>query len=324
MTQAIRIAQPGGPEVLIEENADPGKPQAGEVLLRQTAIGVNFIDIYHRTGLYKLPAYPAGIGLEATGVVEKAGQGATFKPGDRVAYTGGTPGAYASHRVIADTHLVALPSHIPDDVGAAIMLKGLTAQYLLRQTFRVQEGDTVLIHAAAGGVGTIACQWAKHLGATVIGTAGTPEKADLARKHGCDHVILYRGENLVARVRDITQGRGVDVVYDSVGKSTFMDSLDCLKKLGMMVSFGNASGPVPPIEPLLLTQKGSLYLTRPSLWHYADDTKAYRAMAAELFALVGKGVIKVQIGGKYRLCDAAQAQTDLESRKTTGSLLLIP
>lgn len=323
MALAIKIHTPGGPAAMIAEEVALAKPGAGEALIRQTAAGVNFIDVYHRTGLYKLN-YPAGIGLEAAGVVEEAGQGTSLKQGDRVAYCGGPTGSYASARVMAAKHLVKIPEGISDETAAAAMLKGLTAHYLLWRTFKVEKGHTILLHAAAGGVGLILSQWAKHLGATVIGTVGSDEKAALAQAHGCDHVIVYTKENIVARVREFTQGRGVDVVYDSVGKATFMDSLDSLKKFGMMVSYGNASGAVPPFDPLLLSSKGSLYFTRPNLMNHIEDTDLYREYAADLFALIGQGAIKIRIGGKYALADAPQAHRDLEARRTTGSLLLVP
>lgn len=323
MVKAIRIHAPGGPEALVYEDITLPKPGAGEVRVKHTVIGVNFIDIYHRTGLYKLPM-PAGIGLEAAGAVEEAGEGSDFKSGDRLAYCGGPTGSYASERVIAAKHVVKIPDAISDDIAAAAMLKGLTAHYLLFRTFKVKKGHTILLHAAAGGVGLIMSQWAKHLGATVIGTVGSEEKASLAKKHGCDHTIVYTKENIVARVKEITGGRGVDVVYDSVGKATFMDSLDCLKKFGTMVSFGNASGTIPPFEPLLLSSKGSLYFTRPNLMHHIEDVALYREYAADLFELIGKGILKIAIGGRYKLADAKQAHIDLEARKTTGSLLLMP
>jgi NADPH2:quinone reductase len=323
MAQAIQIQRPGGAEVLKLETITLPEPQSGEVLIRQTAIGVNFIDVYHRTGFYKLPL-PAGIGLEGAGVVEKTGPGATLTAGDRVAYCGGPVGSYATHRVMAEKHLVKLPDNVSDETAAALMLKGMTAHYLLRRTFRVQKGDWILFHAAAGGVGLIACQWAKHLGATVIGTVSSEEKAALAKAHGCDYPIVYTKENFVSRVKELTEGRGVDAVYDSVGKTTFMDSLDCLKTFGMMVSFGQASGPAPAIEPTLLAQKGSLYLTRPSLMHYIMDVEVYRTGAKELFDLAMQGAFDVRIGARYKLADAAKAHADLESRKTTGALILLP
>ena len=321
MAQAIRVHQPGGPETLTVEEVTAAKPGPGEVRVRQTAIGVNFIDIYHRMGLYKLN-YPAGIGLEAAGVVEEAGEGAPFAPGDRVAYCGGPTGSYATVRTMPAKFLVNVPDGISDDIAAASMLKGLTAHYLLCRTFKVEKGQTILLHAAAGGVGLIMAQWARHLGATVIGTVGSEAKAKLAKAHGCNHTVIYTKENIVERVRAITGGAGVDVVYDSVGKATFMGSLDCLKKFGTMVSFGNASGPIPPFEPLLLSQKGSLYFTRPSLMHHIEDTALYRAYAADLFDLIGRGVIHITIGGTYALADVRQAHIDLEARKTTGSLIL--
>jgi NADPH:quinone reductase len=322
--KAVRIDSPGGPEALKVTELPVPRPGKGEVLIRQSAIGVNFIDIYHRSGLYKLPSYPAILGLEGAGMVEEAGEGTAFKPGERVAYCGGPVGAYAQYRVMQEKFLVKLPDAIDERMAASVMLKGMTAQFLLRRTFPVKPGHTVLIHAAAGGVGLIACQWAKLLGATVIGTVGNDEKAALARENGCDHVIVYTRENIAGRVRELTGGQGVDAVYDSVGKATFMDSLDSLKKFGMLVSFGNASGAIPPFEPLLLSQKGSLYLTRPTLLHHIEDTEYYRAGAEELFTLAARGAIKVRAGGSYALEEAAQAQRDLESRKTTGSLLLIP
>ncbi len=324
MTQTIRITQPGGVEALKVEDVPLTKPQAGEVRIRQMAVGVNFIDVYHRSGLYALPSYPAGIGLEASGVVEEAGEGASLKPGDRVAYCGGAPGSYAAERVIAEKHLVKIPDGVSHEVAAASILKGLTAQFLLRKTFRVEKGHAVLIHAAAGGVGLLACQWAKHLGATVIGTVSSPQKAALAKQNGCDFPIIYTQEPIVARVRELTNGTGVDVAYDSVGKTTFMDSLDCLRKFGMLVSYGNASGAVPAFEPLLLSKKGSLFVTRPTLMHHIEDRASYQAMADELFGLLGQGALSVHIGARYALAETAQAHIDLEARKTVGSTLLLP
>ena len=321
--KAIRIHRNGGPEALAIDDLPMPKAGPGEVVVRQTAIGVNFIDIYHRSGLYKLPL-PSGIGLEGAGVVEEAGQGASLSPGDRVAYCGGPIGGYAGYRAMAEKHLVKLPDNIDDQTAAAAMLKGMTAQCILRRTFRVEKGHAALIHAAAGGVGLIACQWAKHLGATVIGVVSSDQKAELARENGCDHVIITPRENIPARVLEITGGRKADVVYDSVGKATFMDSLDSLKKFGMLVSYGNASGAIPPFEPLLLSSKGSLYLTRPTLMHHIEDHDIYQQNADELFGLIARGVIKVRVGGVYALSEAKQAQMDLESRKTTGSLILIP
>ncbi len=324
MSHAIRIHQTGGPEVLSWEEVDVPAPAAGEATVRHHAVGLNFIDTYHRTGLYPLPL-PAGIGLEGAGVVEAVGAGVTeVKVGDRVAYAGGPVGAYAEVRNIPAHRLLKLPDAIAFDTAAAMMLQGLTAAYLLRRTYRVQAGDAVLIHAAAGGVGLIACQWAKALGATVIGTVGSPAKAELAKAHGCDHVINYSTENFTQRVREITGGEGVPVVYDGVGKDTFMGSLDSLRPLGMMVSYGNASGPVPPFDLLLLSQKGSLFVTRPTIVHYTAKRADLEALGAELFDVVASGKVRIEVNQSYPLKDAAQAQRDLEARKTTGSTILLP
>jgi NADPH2:quinone reductase len=324
MPHAIRIHQTGGPEVLSWEEVDVPAPAAGEATVRQQAVGLNFIDTYHRTGLYPLPL-PAGIGLEGAGVVEAIGTGVTeVKVGDRVAYAGGPVGAYAEVRNIPAHRLLKLPDAIAFKTAAAMMLQGLTAAYLLRRTYRVQAGDTVLIHAAAGGVGLIACQWAKVLGATVIGTVGSPAKAELARAHGCDHVINYCTENFTQRVREITGGEGVPVVYDGVGKDTFMGSLDSLRPLGMMVCYGNASGPVPPLDLLLLSQKGSLFVTRPTIMSYTAKRADLEALGAELFDVVASGKVRIEVNQTYPLKDAAQAQRDLEARKTTGSTVLLP
>lgn len=323
MTHAIRIHQTGGPEVLAWEEVDVGAPAPGEARIRQAAVGLNFIDTYHRTGLYPVPL-PSGIGLEGAGVVEVVGEGvAGLQPGDRVAYAGGPLGAYAEVRNIPAHRLLKLPDGIDFNTAAAMMLQGLTAAYLLRRTYRVQAGDPILIHAAAGGVGLIACQWAKALGATVIGTVGSEAKAQLARAHGCDHVINYSSENFTARVKEIT-GEGVAVVYDGVGKDTFMGSLDSLRPLGMMVAYGNASGPVPPLDLLLLSQKGSLFVTRPTIVHYTAKRADLEALAAELFDMVTSGKVKVEVHQTYALKDAAQAHRDLEARKTTGSTILLP
>jgi NADPH2:quinone reductase len=322
---AIRFHRIGVPEVLNLEQIVVGAPQAGHVLLRHTAIGLNYIDTYHRSGLYPVQSLPSGIGLEAAGVVERIGEGiADLKVGDRVAYATGPLGAYSQMRIFPADKLVKIPDGIDDKTAAAMMLKGLTAQYLLRRTYKVQPGDNVLIHAASGGVGMILTQWAKHLGATVIGTVGSPQKATVARAHGCDHTILYRIENFAARVRDFTGGKGVAVVYDGVGKDTFLGSLDCLTRLGMMVSFGNASGAVPLFDISLLNQKGSLYLTRPSLMGYTATREELVSMADELFDVVKSGAVKIEINQTYKLRDAVQAHRDLESRKTTGCTVLLP
>jgi NADPH2:quinone reductase len=325
MSKAIRIHQTGGPEMMRWEEVPVGDPGTGQLRIRHRAVGLNFIDVYHRTGLYPLPALPSGLGLEGAGVVEAVGEGVSdFKVGERVAYASPPPGSYAEVRLMPADRVVALPDAIDERTAAAMMLKGLTAQYLLRRTYRVRPGDAILIHAAAGGVGLIACQWANRLGATVIGTVGNEAKAELARAHGCHHAILYNRENFVERVREITGGRGVAVVYDSVGKDVFMDSLDCLQPMGMMVTFGNASGPVPTIEPLLLSTKGSLFLTRPTLMTYMAKREDLLASAADLFAVVGGGSVKIEINQTYPLAEAAQAHRDLEARKTTGSTVLLP
>ena len=325
MSKAIRIHETGGPEVLRWEQVNIADPGPGEVRLRHTAVGLNYIDVYHRSGLYPLPSLPSGLGLEAAGVVEAAAEDVTdFKPGDRVAYASPPIGAYAEIRLMPADRLVALPDSIGDHNAAAMMLQGMTAQYLLRRTYRVQSGDTILLHAAAGGVGLIACQWAKHLGATVIGTVGNDEKAALARAHGCDHTIIYSRENFVDRVREITNGEGVAVAYDSVGKDTFIGSLDCLRPMGMMVSFGNASGPLSSFDPGLLAARGSLFFTRPSLMHYTAKHEDLVASAAELFQVVTEGAVKIEVRQTYPLAEAAQAHRDLEARKTTGSTLLLP
>lgn len=324
MPHAIRIHRTGGPEVLQWEAVDVPSPAPGEVRIRHAAVGLNFIDTYHRTGLYPLPL-PAGIGLEGAGTVEALGEGVSdLQVGDRVAYAGGPVGAYAEVRNIPAHRLLKLPDSIGFDTAAAMMLQGLTAAYLLRKTYRVQPGDAVLIHAAAGGVGLIACQWAKALGATVIGTVGSAAKAELAKAHGCDNVINYSTENFTQRVREITGGEGVAVVYDGVGKDTFMGSLDSLRPMGMMVTYGNASGPVPPLDLLLLSQKGSLFVTRPTLMNYTARREDLLALGEELFAMVVAGKVNIEVHQRYALHDAAQAHLDLEARKTTGSTILIP
>ncbi len=323
-TRAIRIHEKGGPEVLRWEEVELPEPGPGEVRIRNTAVGVNFIDIYHRTGLYPV-SWPSGLGLEAAGVVEAVGPGVTmFKPGDRVAHGTGPLGGYAERRNFPADRLVKLPDAIDDRTAAAMMLQGMTVEYLIRRTFAVKPGHTVLFHAAAGGVGTIAVQWLKHLGATVIGTAGGPQKVAKAKALGCDHVIDYRSEDFVARVKEITGGKGVPVVYDSVGKDTFMGSLDCLAPRGLLVTFGNASGPVPPFEPILLSQKGSLFLTRPSLLHYVATRAELEESANALFDVVTRGVVRIQVDHTYPLREAAQAHRDLAARKTTGAIVLLP
>jgi NADPH2:quinone reductase len=324
MPHAIRIHATGGPEVMVWEEVDPGRPGDGEVRVRHSAVGLNFIDVYHRTGLYPLPELPAILGREAAGVVEEVGAGVTaVSEGDRVAYPL-NPGTYCESRVVDAGSLVPLPDGISDRQAAAVMLKGMTAHYLLRRTYRVRPGDTILFHAAAGGVGLIACQWAKHLGATVIGTVGSDEKADLARAHGCDVPVVYTRESFVDRVRSETDGAGVPVVYDSVGRDTFDDSLDCLAPLGTMVSFGQASGPVPPVDPQVLSRKGSLFLTRPTLMTYIAKREDMLAAAAELFEVVESGAVKIEIGQTYPLRDAPRAHRDLEARRTRGSTVLLP
>ena len=325
MSKAIVINQTGGPEVLRWVDYDPGQPGPGEVRLRHEAVGLNFIDVYHRTGLYPLPSLPAVPGMEGSGTVEAVGDGVTeVAEGDRVAYAGLPPGAYAQVRRIPADRLVKLPESIMTRQAAAMMLQGMTARYLLRGCFDVKAGDTILIHAAAGGVGSIVCQWAKHLGATVIGTVGSEEKAANATENGCDYPILYTKEEFVARVKEITEGRGVDVVYDSVGQATFMKSLDCLRPLGTMVSFGQSSGPVAPLELGLLSAKGSLFLTRPTLMTYTAKRENLLAHARDLFEVVEKGVVKVEIRQTFPLSDAARAHRDLEGRRTTGSSILLP
>jgi len=324
MNHAMRIHQTGGPEVLCWEEIDVPEPAPGEARVRHAAVGLNFIDVYHRNGLYPLPL-PSGIGLEGAGVVEAVGAGVSeVAVGDRVAYAGGPLGAYAEARNIPAHRLLRLPDSITFETAAAMMLQGVTAAYLLRRTYRVQAGDAVLIHAAAGGVGLIACQWAKALGATVIGTVGSAAKAELAKAHGCDYVINYASEDFSRRVREITAGEGVAVVYDGVGKDTFSGSLDCLRPMGMMVTYGNASGPVPPLDLLTLTQKGSLFVTRPTLMNYTAKRSDLEALGGELFAVVASGQVRIEVNQRYALKDAAAAHRDLEARKTTGSTIFIP
>jgi NADPH2:quinone reductase len=324
MPKAIRIHEPGGPEAMKWEDVEVPNPGPGQARVKHHAIGLNYLDVYHRNGLYKLPM-PAGIGSEGAGVVEAVGEGVTdLKAGDRVAYASPPPGAYSEVRNIAADRLVKLPADLSFEQGAAMMLKGMTVQYLIKRTFKVQPGMTVLWHAVAGGVGLIACQWLKALGVTVIGTAGSEDKAQLAKDHGCDHVILYRQENFTERVRALTGGKGVPVVYDSVGKDTFMASLDCLQPFGMMVSFGNASGAVPPFDLSLLAAKGSLFVTRATLNTYTAKREDLVASANDLFDIVRSGKVKIEIQQRYPLKDAVQAHRDLEARKTTGSTILLP
>lgn len=327
LTHAIRFSAHGGPEVLRWEALELPDPGPGEIRIRHHAIGVNFIDTYHRTGLYPV-SLPSGLGQEGAGVVEAVGPGVTeFRPGDRVAYCGGSlspVGAYSEVRNFPAERAVRLPDDISFETAAAVMLKGLTAQFLVRRTHRVQPGDTVLIHAAAGGVGLLLVQWAKRLGATVIATAGNDEKAELVRAHGADHVIVYTREDFTERTRALTNGRGVDVVYDSVGRATFLGSLDSLRPLGLMVSFGNASGKVEPFDIGLLAQKGSLFLTRPTLFTYIAEREDLLAMAEELFTALRDGWLEVEIGQRFPLSQAAEAHRALESRQTTGATLLLP
>jgi NADPH:quinone reductase len=324
MPHAIRIHAYGGPEVLQWEPLDPGEPARGEVLIRQTAVGLNFIDVYERTGLYPNPL-PAGLGREAAGVVEAIGPAVRgIAVGDRLAYVSSQGGAYAQYRRMPADRVVAIPDGVSDRLAAAAMLKGLTAQFLLRRTHRVKKGDTVVVHAAAGGVGLIAAQWARDLGVTVVGVIGSDAKAEVARAHGCHHTLVLGRDDLAARVRELTKGRGADVVYDSIGKDTFFASLDSLKPLGLMVSYGNASGPVPPIQPLELAKRGSLFLTRPTLYHYIATRNELTRAARELFEVIGRGAVRIEIGQTYALQDVAQAHRDLEGRRTVGSTVLIP
>ncbi len=325
MSKAIRMHQTGGPEVLAWEELEVPAPGPGQVLLRHTAVGLNYIDTYHRSGLYPVPSLPSGLGMEAAGVVEEVGEGVTdLEAGQRVVYAGGPPGAYAERRTMSAERLVPIPDGIDNQTAAAMMLKGLTVQYLIRQIHPVQAGETILVHAAAGGVGLILCQWARHMGVTVIGTVGTEEKAELARANGCQHPILYTRENFTERVKELTGGQGVPVVYDSVGKATFEGSLDCLRPRGLMVTFGNASGAVPAFEPGILSTKGSLFLTRPTLVHYTATRSDLLAAARELFDVVTGGHVKISVNQTYPLAETARAHRDLEARKTTGSTVLLP
>jgi len=321
--KAIRFEQIGGPEVLKFVDVELAAPGPGQVRVRHTAIGVNFIDTYHRSGLYKLPL-PSGLGSEAAGVVDALGSGVTaLNIGDRVAYAGAL-GAYSEANNVSADKLVKLPAEVSDETAAAAMLKGMTAQYLLMRTYTVNPGETILFHSAAGGVGLIACQWAKHLGATVIGTVGHEDKRALAKANGCDHVLNTRNTDWVKQVREITKGEGVPVVYDSVGKDTWSGSLDCLAVRGMMVSFGNSSGAVPAFEPGILSAKGSLYVTRPTLASYTRNAIELQETADDLFAVIASGAVKIQINQRFKLADAAKAHEALHSRQTTGATILIP
>jgi NADPH2:quinone reductase len=325
MAKAIMIQTTGGPEVLKWVDYDPGQPGPGEALVRHEAVGVNFIDVYHRTGLYPLPGLPAIPGMEGAGIVEAVGDGVTeVQVGDRVAYAGLPPGAYAEKRVMPAHRLVQLPDSISSAQGAAMMLQGMTARYLLKGCYNVKSGDTILLHAVAGGVGTIACQWAKHLGATVIGTVGSPAKAELARANGCDYPILYNEENFAERVAEITAGRGVDVVYDSVGQATFMRSLDCLRPMGTMVTFGQSSGAIAPLDLGVLAAKGSLFITRPSLMTYTAQRQDLLQHAHDLFEVIRQGAVTITVRQTYPLSEAARAHQDLEARRTTASSILLP
>jgi NADPH2:quinone reductase len=321
MTRAVIIERTGGPEVLTLRNIELPPPGQGQVRVRHTAIGVNLFDTYHRSGLYPLPL-PAVLGSEAAGIVEATGPGVDLAVGARVAYAAAGPGAYADARVVAAERLVPLPDSVTDDVAAAVLLKGMTVEYLIRRTFAVSSGNTVLLHAAAGGVGLIACQWLKALGARVIGVVGSEEKAALAREHGAAEVLLSGRDDIAARVRELTDGRGVPVVYDSVGKATFQASLDSLAPRGLLVSYGNASGKPDPIDPLVLSQKGSLFLTRPTLYHYVATRAELLASAGALFAAIARGEIRVRIGQRFPLTEVAEAHRALEARRTTGSTVL--
>lgn len=324
MTLTIRIHAHGGPEVLKAEDIAVGKPGIGEVRIAQSAVGLNFVDTYHRSGLYPLPL-PGVVGMEGAGIVTDIGEGVKqLKTGDRVAYASSPLGAYAAERLMPEDRLIRLPSFLTEREAASLMVKGMTAEFLVRRCYPVKQGDVVLIHAAAGGVGTILCQWAKHLGATVIATAGSDEKCDIARSNGATLAINYNKEDFAKTVKSFTGGIGAHVVYDGVGAATFMGSLDSLRPCGMLVSYGNASGPVPDFSPRLLSSKGSLFLTRPSLWHYTMTSEDYQGSAAALFDVLEQGVVKMQDSKAYALTDAAQAHRDLEDRRITGSAVLLP
>ncbi len=325
MTKAYRFHELGGPEVLKLEDVDLGAPGPGQVLIRQSAIGVNFRDIYRRTGIHAVEGFPAAMGVEGAGVIEALGEGVdALEVGQRVVAQGAPDGAYAEARIIPAWRVLALPNGIDDRAAAGMMVKGQTARNLLKRCYAVQPGDTILVHAAAGGVGLIMCQWAKHLGATVIGTVGTDAKAEVARAHGCDHTIVYTRENFLERAREITGGEGVHAVYDSIGKDTFEDSLACLRPLGLMAQFGEASGEPPLVSPRTLGTLGSVYLTHPSLPHYTSTRADFEASAKDLFEVVGSGVVRIAIGRTYPLAEAAQAHIDLAARRTTGSVVLLP
>ncbi len=322
--RAVRMEAPGGPEVMTVVDVPTPEPGPGQVRVLHEAMGLNFIDTYQRTGLYPLPC-PTGLGLEGAGIVEAIGEGVTrFEVGDRIAYASGPVGAYAEAHIVEAARAVRVPDEIPLTVAAGVMLKGMTAEYLVRRTFHVKQGQVILVHAAAGGVGQILCQWAKGIGATVIGTVGSPEKAALARTRGCDHTILYRDEDIAARVREITDGKGVAVAYDSVGATTFEASLASLSRRGMLVIFGNASGPVPPFDPLRLSRGGSLFVTRPTLFDYVATTEELDDSAAALFAEIASGRVRIEIGRTFRLEDIQEAHCTMESRDTTGSSILVP
>lgn len=322
MSKAIIVEQYGGPSAMKWREVDPGRPKKGQVLINQTAVGLNFIDIYHRIGLYPVPL-PFTPGVEGVGVVSKTGSGVTgFKPGDRVGYITPPPGSYAEQRIYNAGHLIKLPRDIPDEIAAASLLQGLTVQTLLTQVATVKAGDTILIHAAAGGIGLIMCQWARHIGATVIGTVGSRAKAGLARAHGCDHAIVYTEQDFVQRVRRITKGRGVDVVYDSVGKDTLAGSLKCLRPRGLLASFGQSSGAPDPLPLSELSNRGSLFVTRAGVYNYLTDGPALNKAARDLFKLIRAGTIRIELNQRYALKDAARAHRDLAARKTTGSTVL--
>ncbi|WP_322050632.1 quinone oxidoreductase family protein [Paraburkholderia bannensis] len=324
MPRAIRLQKAGGPEVLQWEDVEVGAPGQGELRIRHTAVGLNYIDVYHREGSYPLP-FPTGLGVEAAGVVEAVGAGVSgFSAGDRVVYAGGPPGAYAEVRLLPAARAVKLPEGISDEIAASVFFKGVTVEYLIRRCHEVKKGDTVLWHAAAGGVGTIATQWLRHIGATVIGTVGSDEKAARARENGCSFAINYRKEDFVARVKEFTDGKLVSAVYDSVGKDTIMGSLDCLRPRGILVSFGTASGPTPPIDLAALGARGSLYVTRASVAHYTAQRDEFEAAASAVFSMLKDGHLKIDAPTVYKFDDIVQAHRDVQGAKTTGSIVLLP